>query len=280
MLAVLFLILLCRRRAGFPAGAPRVLAYHKIARFEFGGTWMTPARFRGQIAGLIDDGFRFIDEATYLDRLRGNPRPDKKEILLTFDDGYRDVLDAAPVLADLGVPALVFLVSDYVGRENRWELSLPGRRSRHLDWGEIEALASAGFFFGSHGRTHRDLTRLGPASLRDETAGSKRAIEDRLRRPVRTFSYPYGRVDERVQAATEEAGYEAAFTLYPRRGLLADRWLLRREGVWIVDTLGTIRAKLGGGLPAVLEDCKGRAINAVAVLTPLVKGDGRRNGRD
>ena len=255
----------------------RVLAYHKIVSFELGGTWMPPRRFRRQIDGLLAEGWRFIDEASFLDLLDGLREPAEREILLTFDDGYRDLLHTAPFLFDRGVPALVFLVSDFAGRENSWELGLPGRRARHLDWAEIADLSAANVSFGSHGRTHRDLTRLDASELDGELAGSKRAIEDRIGRAIRTFSFPYGRVGARERNAAREAGYEAAFTLYPPRGAAFDRWRLRREGVWIIDTLGAIRAKMGTGPRSGFEDWKGRAINAVAVLTPVIKGDGRRD---
>ncbi len=42
--------LVWRRRFGLPpASFPRVLAYHKVTGFEFGGTWITPGGFISQI---------------------------------------------------------------------------------------------------------------------------------------------------------------------------------------------------------------------------------------
>jgi peptidoglycan/xylan/chitin deacetylase (PgdA/CDA1 family) len=267
-------------RDGFAGTIPRVLAYHKVTGFELGGTWVPPDRFERQIDALLDAGFRFVGETAFLDALDGRRESPDREILLTFDDGYRVLLDrAVPALEARGVPALVFLVSAFVGRRNSWELNLPGRRFMHLGWDEIRDLAARGFAFGSHARTHPDLTRLSPEALRDEIAGSRREIESGLGGPVRTFSYPYGRMNDLVRRETERAGYRAAFTLYPPRAARRDRYGLRREGIWVIDSVASVKAKLGDGLPFLLEDFKGRMINAAAVFTPIVKDGFRRANR-
>lgn len=256
---------------------PRVLAYHKVTGFELGGTWVPPGRFERQIDALLAAGFRFIGETAFLDSLDGRREQSDREILLTFDDGYRVLLDrAVPALEARRVPALVFLVSAFAGRRNSWELDLPGRHFMHLGWDEIRDLGKRGFAFGSHARTHPDLTRLSPEDLREEIAGSKREIEDALGGSVRTFSYPYGRMNDLVRRETERAGYRAAFTLYPPRSARGDRYALRREGIWVIDSTASIKAKLGTGLPFLVEDVKGRMINAAAVFTPRLKGAFRR----
>lgn len=256
---------------------PRVLAYHKVTGFELGGTWVPPERFERQIDALLGAGFRFIDETAFLDSIDGRRTSPGREILLTFDDGYRVLLDrAVPALESRGIPALVFLVSAFAGEANTWELNLPGRRFIHLGWDEVRDLAGRGFAFGSHARTHRDLTRLSPEDLRVELEDSKREIEGRLAAPVRSLSYPFGRLNDRVRREAERAGYRAAFALCPPRSPRPDRYALRREAIYVIDSVRSIKAKLGTGLPFLFEDFKGRMINAFAVLTPLVKDGFRR----
>ena len=200
----------------------------------------------------------------------------EREILVTFDDGYAGLLESAiPVLEARKIPALIFLVTAYVGRENRWELYWPGRRFRHLGWDEITDLASRGFQFGSHSVTHRDLTRLPREEMIRELAESKNEMEKRLGRPCCSLSYPFGRADSAVMNAAEEAGYRAAFSLYPPfSNAPVRRFALRREGVYIIDGIGNLRNKLDSGGMFWIEDLNGRAINAVASLTPVLKKTG------
>jgi len=274
VLAVASLYVFWRLRWGYPrADVPGVLTYHKITGFELGGTWVSPGRFERQILSLMDSGYRFIDEEAFLETVEGTRPPGEKEVLLTFDDGYDCVASsAAPVLERMGVPALVFLVSGYVGAENDWELGLPGRRARHMDWDTIRELGSAGFSFGSHCRNHLPLTRLSSEDALLEMVRSKEEIERRAGTMVQSLSYPFGRTDARVSRLAAEAGYRAAFTLYPSGAAEeTDLFRLRREGVWVIDTPATIRVKLSRGGLFWLEDIKGRMINAVADLTPLLK---------
>jgi peptidoglycan/xylan/chitin deacetylase (PgdA/CDA1 family) len=274
--------LVWRARFGYPPGdIPRVLCFHKISRqFCWEGTWTTPARFAAYLDRLRARGYTFIDEPQYLAALASPHDGAAKQLLVTFDDGYDDVYDLAwPILAERGIPFHVFVVSDYAGKTNDWDLLLGRRRFRHLDWGRVREMAARGVSFGSHTASHRDVTRLAPAELREDLARSKRAIEDAVGAPVRTLSYPFGRYHDAATQAAREAGFDAAFSLYPsRRNATVDRFALRREGVYIIDPVSTIERKLEKNWLYGLEEMKCRAINAVAVLTPLLKEESRPGG--
>ena len=270
------LYLLWRSRWGYPVDSiPPVLTYHKVTRFEFGGTWVPPGRFVSQLDYLLDRGVTFINEDRFLEALDGERDERAREVLLTFDDGYGELLErAVPALESRRIPAHIFVVTRFIGKENDWDLPLPGMRRRHLSESEMRDLSHRGFSFGSHTRTHRDLTRLDPDETREELSGSKGELEAIIDRPVRSLSYPFGRFDSRVSGEASAAGYEAAFSMYPPGpGALLDPFGLRREAVYIIDTRGSLRRKLDRGPLFWLEDVKGRAINRVAVLTPMLKGN-------
>jgi peptidoglycan/xylan/chitin deacetylase (PgdA/CDA1 family) len=256
-----------------PPGIPQVLCYHKLSsRFCWEGTWTTPKRFFAAIDRLLDHGYCFIGEDEYL----SVPAEDggaPGRLFLTFDDGYAGVRSVAfDGLCARGVPFHVFLVSDYAGRPNDWDLGLGRRPFFHATWDEAREMALAGVTFGSHGASHRDLTKLPAERVRDELERSKRTIEGELGRAVRTVSYPFGRYDDVVRAAAAAAGYEAGFSLYPRHpNDRVDRFALRRNGVYIIDGARTVEAKLRRHRWFWFEEMKCRSINGVAVLTPLLK---------
>lgn len=264
-----------------PPSPPPVLCFHKVSRrFLWEGTWTTPQRFFAIIDRLRDSGYRFIGEDDFLSTLDDDYRPDgeSRRLLVTFDDGYTELSDhVLDGLVAREVPLHVFVVSDYVGRENRWDLSLGRPASRHASWEQLEDMIAAGATVGSHTATHRDLTRLGCGEIATELSRSRLAIEDRLGVAVRTLSYPFGRYDDRVRDRARECGYRAAFSLYPRhRNATVDRWALRRNGVYVIDTPRTVAAKLAPNPGFWFEEMKGRGINAVAVLTPVLTGRRRR----
>jgi peptidoglycan/xylan/chitin deacetylase (PgdA/CDA1 family) len=283
------LYLVWRVRFGRPLpGMPYVLCFHKISRrFLWEGTWTTPARFFAYIDRLTRRGYRFIDENQYLEAIRAPDAANERLVLLTFDDGYQESLRLVlPGLERRGIPVHVFLPTDYAGSDNRWDLSLGRAPSRHLSWEEAKAMAERGVTFGSHGAGHRDLSRLDDAEVRDELERSRDVLEDRLGRPARTVSYPFGRANPSACSAAAEAGYEAAFSLYPPHANgVFDRFAIGRAAVYIIDPVWSVEMKFGRGAWSWFEEMKCRAINAVAVLTPILKPSRgrdtiRRTGRD
>lgn len=127
-------------------------------------------------------------------------------VALTFDDGFANFgTVAAPLLRAAGLPATLFLVSDFVGGANSW----PGSRAGDipvmplLDWPDVAAQHEQGFAIGAHSRTHPHLTELSGLALSDEING----CADRIRREIGaypdSFCYPYGSVNEEVQRQVE-----------------------------------------------------------------------------
>lgn len=83
----------------------------------------------------------------------------------------------------------------------------PPAQDIFLNWDEIKKLSDNGWEVGSHGATHRRLTECNDADLLYEVSRSKTALENKLGAVVRSFSYPYGRSDNRVNDSLMKAGY-------------------------------------------------------------------------
>jgi peptidoglycan/xylan/chitin deacetylase (PgdA/CDA1 family) len=278
LLPLLLLHAFWRIRYGDPPPSfPRVLAYHKITRVpELGGTWLSPRRLAAHLDALLARGYRFIDEDGFLDRLEGRCAPGAREILLTFDDGYRNFLEhALPLLEERGIPSLVFLPTDYAGRPNDWDRRGSGR-FLHLSWDECRELMSRGVSFGSHGAAHADLTRLSPDQAAEDLRRSRDALEEALGNPPRSLSYPYGRTRPPLGRLARGLGFRAAFTLYPPGpNSRIDPFALPRAGVYVIDGASTVVRKLEPNALRWFEEMKGRCINGLAVLSPYLGGRGR-----
>jgi len=166
---------------------------------------------------------------------------------LSFDDGYLDVAEnALPVLREHGFTATVFVatgVTDGRARFDWYEEQPP-----LIAWEEIERLDGETLFFEAHTVTHPSLLGLEDAEAREEIAGSKRILEERLGRRVRGFCYPAGLFGSRELALVGEAGFDYAASCEPgRNGPATDPLALRRIQVDHRDSLLDVRAKLGGG---------------------------------
>ena len=172
-------------------------------------------------------------------RLSHDPLKIMPEVLFTFDDGFSSTpQNALPLVHKRGWGAVVFLISGFVGRDDAWDVRVLGRRRPLMSWSQAKEWSEAGYVFGSHTRTHRDLTALSPARLREELVDSKDEIENSTGRNVTLFSYPFGRHDERVRDAVRAAGYEGAFAV---SGAAGDRFAIPRANVHSLMTTGELR---------------------------------------
>ncbi|MFI5454316.1 MAG: polysaccharide deacetylase family protein [Isosphaerales bacterium] len=123
-------------------------------------------------------------------------------------------------------------------------------RALFMTWDQVRALADsdAGLTIGSHAHGHHKLAGLDDESQRNELAGSKRILEDRLGREIMALAYPYGwpgTYTASTKAFAAEAGYCLAFT--SREGVnrpsTLDRYEVSRLGVGSGDSPALLRAR-------------------------------------
>jgi peptidoglycan/xylan/chitin deacetylase (PgdA/CDA1 family) len=198
-------------REFFTSGVP-ILMYHKIGerpmRVRLKGLYVTPSTFLRQLTELAAEGF-----ATCLPgeaRSNGEVGP---RVALTFDDGFRNVFETA--LGPLGYfkkTAIQFLVPDFIGKLNEWDLRDGEVAEPLMDAAQVREWLRAGHSIGSHSLTHARLTRLTLRDAREEIFASKKKLEDLFGVVIEHFCYPYGDWNEALRDLVVEAGYRTACT--------------------------------------------------------------------
>lgn len=99
-----------------PAGSSVVLGYHGVAESTFDpwDLFLAPELFVEHLEALAKH-FRPVSLESLVDAAAGG-EPIHRGVALTFDDGYRSLLDEVkPALERFGIPATVFIASGYVG---------------------------------------------------------------------------------------------------------------------------------------------------------------------
>lgn len=206
-----------------------ILTYHSID--ESGSVISTsPEVFRRQMRRLKESGLTTVSLGTLSRVMIENGEFPTNSVILTFDDGFRNFYTAAfPVLDECGFGATVFLVTDFCGKNNDWNGNPPEMRSTELmSWSEIRELANRGIEFGSHTRTHPDLSRLAAAAVEREMTESKAAIEDVVGKQVTTFAYPFGKFGNAARQIAERIFETACSTDLGKVSGLSDPLSLER----------------------------------------------------
>lgn len=144
---------LCRRWLG-------VLCYHGVisqrrSQWQDLFTFLVDvSEFRAQLE-YIGKHFTPLSGSELRDGVLGNRPWPKNPVLVTFDDGYRNnITVAAPILKQMGIPAIFHLTTAYLGSSSiLWTTEI---RLRVLDWPEEEIVCTLGRYdLGSCGPDRR-----------------------------------------------------------------------------------------------------------------------------
>jgi peptidoglycan/xylan/chitin deacetylase (PgdA/CDA1 family) len=195
-----------------------VLGFHKIGEPPDGSspTWFYIAEqnFTKQLTFLREEGWTVIDLATFLIGLDQPESLPERSVLITFDDAYQSITGAAlRCLQQSNFPAVLFVVSDYIGKSNAFNCGVEPKEPI-CTWDDLKLLEQEGISIQSHSASHSKFSRLNITAQREEIFGSKAVLEAGLSRSVTTFAYPYGDSGSDGSAVAKilrEAGYRAAF---------------------------------------------------------------------
>lgn len=146
----------------------RVFCLHHVCE-KFDAQSMYPCdrmaldEFKQKIHDMIEQRYQFISLTEAYNHLNNDWFRRKKYAVLTFDDGYKSLLEVLPWLEEQNIPVTLFINGKYLDgvsyRENSKEL--------YLTHGELFALASPLIEIGHHGWEHTDATKMTDEELRD-----------------------------------------------------------------------------------------------------------------
>jgi peptidoglycan/xylan/chitin deacetylase (PgdA/CDA1 family) len=184
-----------------------VLIYHHVKTLKptddaiERGLTVSPSQFHRQLLYLRKASYHAVTAAQLMQHLRTGSSLPPKPVVLTFDDGYKDIFQGVyqPLLRT-HMKGTFFIVPSFLGTP------------RYLTWHQVQIMAAHGMDIEAHTMTHPDLTRISAVSLRWQLTESRRELQARTHRAVKLFAYPYGSYSPAVVSAVARAGYQGAFT--------------------------------------------------------------------
>ncbi len=241
----------------------KIIAYHQV----------NPDYFEEQIT-FLKNNFQVSSLSQALQNL------DKKQVVITFDDGYKNNLDVAyPVLKKSGLKATVYVPFNFIdNNEFAWWDKLENENLYHLaeslkslhpsqlnkkvteltknkekpekynfmTWSDLKKIEDV-FEIGGHTITHPILTNISMDEARKEIVNSKVRLEEKLGHPIVSFSYPNGNYNQSLMNIVEESGFNNALTYKKGNNISStNKYALLRRGINYNDNLDIFKAKIGG----------------------------------
>lgn len=181
---------------------PILLYHHVEGDVSYSRYNVSIPDFQTQMQTLYDWGYTAIPISSLLEVLIHGGELPEKPIVITFDDGNRNIYENAfPIMQEYGYPGVFYIVANRLHS---------GTNIAQVP--ELKEMVAAGWEIGSHSYTHTDLT-LDHSIVQYEIQQSKLDIEDALGIKVLTFAYPFGTIDPYLAQKVNDYGYRAGMGL-------------------------------------------------------------------
>jgi peptidoglycan/xylan/chitin deacetylase (PgdA/CDA1 family) len=247
-----------QRLAHFEFPGVAILCYHGIRprtdpRVPFNDLHVHPEAFDAHCR-LIATACNPISLEDFREIVAGRRVLPPRPVIVTFDDGYRSVLEyGLPSLKRYQIPAAVFVCAEPVLRSHHFWFDSLGRQQdeaavlqaatvpyqewrrrkeslvtacledethRPMTVSELRQLAGSPLVeIGGHTVSHPALARASVDEQRCEIAGCRAALQEAIGKPVNAFAYPFGQIGIHYTAETvqvvRDAGFDMAFTTEP-----------------------------------------------------------------
>lgn len=173
-----------------------VLLYHHVSTTTPPSTSVTPEIFEQHLQYLAD-GYNVISLEQAVTTLKTRQLLPERAVVITFDDGYRNIYDNAhPLLLKYAMPYTVFVNPQMIGKHKH-----------QLNWHQIIEMEKGGARFANHTSHHRHLLERTAgvsdsewlALIEQDIVQAQGLLQDRLTYSSQYLAYPYGEFNADIQ---------------------------------------------------------------------------------
>ncbi|MEE2931266.1 MAG: polysaccharide deacetylase family protein [Bacteroidota bacterium] len=150
--------------------------------------------FKLHIQIIKEAGFEIVSKITQ----------EKKQIHISFDDGYLGLYENLDVIRELNIHVELFISTSFLGTD------------RYINKSQLHDLALCPLVkISSHSHSHSRLDMLSLSNLKYDLIKSKEILEDIIAYDVYNLAYPFGRFSSDVIKIALEVGYKNQFSSVP-----------------------------------------------------------------
>jgi peptidoglycan/xylan/chitin deacetylase (PgdA/CDA1 family) len=200
-----------------------VLCYHRFGPTVADSMTVRTSVLKAQLAWLAEHDVTVIPLRQLVDFVLGKgPQLPDRAIAITVDDGHASVhAEMLPIIVEKKLPVTLFIYPSAISNA-----------SYAMTWDQLRAMKATGLVdVQSHTYWHpnfkQEKKKQDPAQyaafVEMQLRKPRQKLELEVGGPIDVLAWPFGIVDDELEAKAAEAGYVAAFTIDRRLVTKADR---------------------------------------------------------
>ena len=203
-----------------------ILCYHGVSKDAKWKVDVKKSEFVKQIKKKKKK-YEFRDILWLENYLNSDQKLEKNTAIITFDDGYKSVMEVSTAFSQYKITPSLFVLSD----TNKVDDSEVGTKVKFLTKSDIRKLKTMGWIFANHGATHANFSKLGKIDLKREIVDSKLTLEKLLEDSIKYFAYPKGNYNSNAIELVGYAKYSLGFSM-------DDGFISRKSNKFILPRVG------------------------------------------
>lgn len=208
-----------------------VIMYHSLLKdpARAGDYVVSPDTFEADMTYLLNNGYTTVFVRDLVDYVENGADLPSKPVVVTFDDGYYNVMEYAyPFMRENNIKGVMNIVGLYSEQSTAEDEHNPAYS--YLTWEEISELEQSGVFeIGNHTydmhsigvrsgckKKYGENTDTYRTALTEDIGGLQEMLAEKSGVTPVTFAYPYGFISEESVQILHEMGFKALLTCYEK----------------------------------------------------------------
>ena len=183
-----------------------ILQYHHISDSTPKSTSLSPELFKQHLKYLKEHDFEVLSLGAVIKSLNLGEKLKDKTVVITFDDGYRSVYEAAfPLLKKYQYPFTIFVHTSPIEHQ----------LNQFVSWQNLKEMTESGASIANHTVHHQHLIKKNiednwlqrKAMITSEILNSQKVLEQKASNVLKALAYPYGEFDQEAKRLVKTLGF-------------------------------------------------------------------------
>lgn len=184
-----------------PKDAAHVFVLHRFDDEKHKSTSISTKQLKELFEYLKTHHFHVASLDEVITKLKNNEALPKDWVLFSIDDSYKSFYENGfPLFKAYGYPFTIYIYIEATLRHY----------NDFMSWDQLKEISKFGEL-GLHSFGHKHMTKMNEAQMHEDTQKGLKIFEERLGFKPRSYAYPYGEFDEKLQKVITSYGFDLVF---------------------------------------------------------------------